>query len=102
MHNTTTRLYGLDIHVGSRLGTKISVIYRPEPPYILMDQDLYDLLIISVAKEEGFADDWIDDQLTRPRDDLFKSLANHEFYMKLLGIVHDLRRRAWDISGDRI
>ncbi len=97
MHNTTTKLYGLPIYVGSCLGTQISVTHK----YITMDQDIYDLFIIAVAEVEGFSSYWIDNQLTRPRDDLFKSLANKEFYLKLIGIVYDLKKNNMTLRKQR-
>lgn len=90
MHNTTTKLYGLLIWVTSDLGTRICVTRK----YIAMDQDIYDLLMIAAGKEYGWSSDEIDDQLTRPRDGLFKSLANQEFYVELKKKVMDLKRDA--------
>lgn len=91
MNKSPARLYGMQIHVGSATGTKIGIITDSKRPYITMSRQVYDFLMIAGGKEHGWSSDEIDDQLTRPRDDLFKSLANQKFYFRLIDIVRNLR-----------
>lgn len=92
MQKPPARLYGMPIHVGSETGTKICIITDSKQPHITMSRQIYDFLMIAAGKENGWSSDEIDDQLTRPRDDLFKSLANQEFYIELRKRVMDLKR----------
>lgn len=92
MQKPTTKLYGMPIHVGSETGTKIDIITDSKEPYLIVSQQIYDLLVIAGGKEFGWSSDEIDEQLTRPRDDLFKSLANQEFFIELKKRVRILKQ----------
>lgn len=93
MTKPPAKLYGMPIHVGSETGTKISIVTDSKQSYITMSRQIYDFLMIAGGKEGGWSSDEIDHQLTRPRDDLFKSLANQEFYIELKKRVMDLKRQ---------
>jgi len=88
----TARIYGMPIHVGSETGTKIDIIADSKQPYVIMSRQIHDFLMIAAGKEYGWSSDEIDYQLTCPRDNLFKSLANQEFYCKLKKIVMVLKQ----------
>lgn len=47
--------------------------------------------IIAVAERMELDDDWVNSQLTHPRDDLFRSLANETFYFELLSTIRKLK-----------
>ena len=98
MNKPSVKFYGLPIHVGSETGTKIRIITDSKQPYIAMSRQIYDFLMIAGGKEHGWSSDKIDSHLTRPRDDLFKSLANQEVYLKLLNVVCALKREAIEMG----